>query len=178
MSYLPLESERLLLRPYLREDAPEIARLLNDPEMARFLMVIPHPFVEFDARQLVKAAWRRLTAGRGFDLLITLKADGRPIGSIGIGLHDEGTRGELGFWVGRAYWGRGFASEAACRIVDFAIERLGVERFTGTAAADNPASLALLAKLGFRETGHGRKRVPSTGEMRKMILLERGPDAR
>ena len=173
MAHLPLETERLLLRAYARDDEAEIARLLNDTEMARFLMVIPHPFVEFDARQLVKAAWRRLTGGRGFDLLITVKDGGdRPVGSIGVGLHDEGARGELGFWIGRDYWGRGYAGEAARRMIDFATETLGVARITGTVAADNDASLAVLARLGFVETGRGETRVPSTGEMREVIFFE------
>ncbi len=173
MAHLPLESERLLLRPYARDDAAEIARLLNDAEMARFLMVLPHPFVEFDARTLVKAAWRRLTGGRGFDLLITVKDSGdKPVGSVGVGLHDEGQRAELGFWVGRDYWGRGYASEAARRMIDFATETLGVARLTGTVAADNEASLAVLAKLGFVEAGRGEKRVPSTGEAREVIFFE------
>lgn len=173
MAHLPLETERLLLRPYMREDTAEVARLLNDTEMARFLMVIPHPFVEFDARTLVKAAWRRLTGGRGFDLLITVKGDsGGPVGSVGVGLHDERRRGELGFWIGREYWGRGYASEAARRMVSFATETLCVPRLTGTVAADNAASLAVLGRLGFVETGRGEKRVPSTGEMREVIFFE------
>jgi RimJ/RimL family protein N-acetyltransferase len=173
MAHLPLETERLLLRAYARDDAAEITRLLNDTEMARFLMVIPHPFVEFDARQLVKAAWRRITGGRGFDLLITVKDGGnRPVGSVGVGLHDEGSRAELGFWIGRDYWGRGYASEAARRMIAFATETLGVARLTGTVAADNDASLAVLARLGFTETGRGEKRVPSTGEMRDVIFFE------
>jgi len=173
MAHLPLETERLVLRAYARDDAADVARLLNDTEMARFLMVIPHPFVEFDARTLVKAAWRRLTGGRGFDLLITVKDGGdRPVGSVGVGLHDEGSRGELGFWIGRDYWGRGYASEAARRMIDFATETLGVTHITGTAAADNDASLAVLARLGFVESGRGEKRVPSTGEMREVIFFE------
>lgn len=173
MAHLPLETERLLLRPYTRDDAADVTRLLNDTEMARFLMVIPHPFVEFDARQLVKAAWRRITGGRGFDLLITVKDGGdRPVGSVGVGLHDEGSRGELGFWIGRDYWGRGYASEAARRMIDFATETLGMARLTGTVATDNDASLAVLARLGFVETGRGEKRVPSTGEMREVIFFE------
>lgn len=179
MAHLPLETERLLLRAYTRDDAPEIARLLNDTEMARFLMVTPHPFVEFDARQLVQAAWRRLTAGRGFDLLVTVKGGGgKPVGSVGIGLHDEGQRAELGFWIGRDYWGRGYATEAARRMVDFSTKTLGVTRLTGTVAADNKGSLAVLAKLGFTETGRGEKRVPSTGEMREVIFLEPRAGAR
>ncbi len=173
MAHLPLETDRLLLRAYARDDAAEIVRLLDDAEMARFLMVIPHPFVEFDARTLVKAAWRRLTCGRGFDLLITVKGEGgRPVGSIGVGLHDEGARGELGFWIGRDYWGRGYASEAARRMIEFATEALGVARLTGTVAAGNDASLAVLVKLGFIEIGRGEKHVPSTGNMREVIYFE------
>lgn len=173
MAHLRLKTERLLLRPYARDDATEIAQLLNDAEMARFLMVIPHPFVEFDARTLVKAAWRRLTGGRGFDLLITEKdGSGRAVGSVGIGLHDEGRRGDLGFWIGRDYWGRGYASEAARRMIDFATETLGVTRITGTVAADNDPSMAVLARLGFTETGRGEMPVPATGEMREVIYFE------
>lgn len=179
MAHLPLETERLLLRAYRRDDVAEVTRLLNDTEMARFLMVIPHPFVEFDARQLVKAAWRRLTGGRGFDLLITVKDGGdKPVGSVGVGLHDNGSRAELGFWIGRDYWGRGYASEAAGRMIDFATETFGTARLTGTVAADNDASLAVLAKLRFTETGRGEKRIPATGAMREVIFFELQADGR
>ena len=174
MAQLPLETERLLLRPYSHDDSQAIVRLLNDPEMARFLMVIPYPFVEFDAKTLVKAAWRRMTGGRGFDLLVAARtAISQPIGSVGVGLHDEGTRAELGFWIGRNHWGEGYATEAARRMMEFATEALKVSRFTGTVATDNAASLAVLAKLGFAETGRDERKVPSTGEMREVILLER-----
>jgi 8-oxo-dGTP diphosphatase len=172
MAQLPLETVRLILRPYGQDDAAAIAALLNDAEMARFLMVIPHPFVQFDARQLVKAAWRRLTTGRGFDLLVVAKDGGAPIGSAGIGLHDEGTRGELGFWIGRAHWGHGYATEAASRILAFAQDALAVSRFTATATADNAASRRVLEKLGFAETGRTEKQAASTGEMRAAILFE------
>lgn len=174
MAQLPLETERLLLRPYSHEDTPAIVQMLNDPEMARFLMVTPYPFVEFDARTLVKAAWRRMTGGRGFDLLVTTKAQaGQVVGSVGIGLHDEGARAELGFWIGRDHWGRGYATEAARRMMEFSAEALKVSRFTGTVATDNAASLAVLAKLGFAEIGRDERKVPSTGEMREVILFER-----
>lgn len=179
MAQLPLETGRLLLRPYSHDDVPAIVRLLNDQEMARFLMVTPYPFVEFDARTLVKAAWRRMTGGRGFDLLITTKGQaGQPIGSVGIGLHDERTRAELGFWIGRDHWGRGYATEAARRMMEFAAGALQTSRFTGTVAIDNAASLSVLAKLGFAETGRDKRKIPSTGEMREVILFERKADGR
>jgi 8-oxo-dGTP diphosphatase len=172
MAQLPLETERLILRPYGQDDAPHIVALLDDPVMADFLMVTPQPFVEFDARQLVKAAWRRLTTGRGFDLLVVARDSGALVGSAGIGLHDEGTRGELGFWIGRAHWRRGYATEATSRVVAFARESLAVSRITATATVDNAASRSVLGKLGFVETGRSEKKVPSTGENRPVILFE------
>ena len=173
MAQLPLETERLILRPYGQDDAPAISELLDDPVMADFLMVIPQPFVEFDARQLVKAAWRRLTTGRGFDLLVVPRDGGAPVGSAGVGLHDEGVRGELGFWIGRAHWGQGYASEAAARMVAFARDTLGVSRITATATVDNAASRRVLEKLAFVETGRTEKQVLSTGKKREAILFER-----
>ena len=172
MAELPLRTARLMLRPYGQDDAPYIAALLDDPVMADFLMVTPQPFVEFDARQLVKAAWRRLATGRGFDLVIVAKDGGAPLGGVGVGLHDDGTRAELGFWIGRAHWGRGYATEAASRMVGFARDALGVARITATAAEGNAASRRVLDKLGFIETGRSERNVPSTGEDRKVILFE------
>jgi 8-oxo-dGTP diphosphatase len=172
MAQLPLDTGRLILRPYAQDDAPAVAALLNDPVMADFLMVIPHPFTDFDARTLVKAAWRRLTTGRGFDLLVVAKDGGAPVGSAGIGLHDEGTRGELGFWIGRAHWGQGYATEATARMVAFARDALAVPRITATATVDNAASRRVLGKLGFAETGRTEKTVASSGETREAILFE------
>jgi 8-oxo-dGTP diphosphatase len=178
MAQLPLETERLLLRTYGQDDAPYIAVLLDDPVMADFLMVTPQPFVEFDARQMVKAAWRRLTTGRGFDLLIVAKDGGAVLGGVGVGLHDEATRAELGFWIGRAHWGHGYATEATSRMVGFARDALGVARVTATVGEGNAASRRVLDKLGFIETGRGERKVPSTGEVRPVILFElAGTDA-
>lgn len=173
MAQLPLETGRLRLRPYAEGDADAIARLLDDPGMAEFLTVIPRPFVDFDARTMIRASWRRMATGRGFELVI-VRRDGpdEPIGGAGIGLHDGGRRGELGFWVGREYWGRGYGTEAAGRMVAFARDALGVTRITATAAVGNPASRRVLEKLGFAETGRGEKQVPSSGESREVILYE------
>jgi len=172
MAELPLETERLFLRPYGEADAPHIVALLDDAVVADFLMVTPLPFVAFDARQMVKAAWRRLTTGRGFDLLVCARDGGPPIGSVGVGLHDEGSRAELGFWIGRKHWGRGYATEAAGRMIEFARGSLRVSRITATAAGDNAGSRRVLDKLGFVEAGRGERTVESSGEVRPVILFE------
>lgn len=172
MAELPLETRRLVLRPYGEADALDIVALLDDAVMADFLMVTPLPFVAFDARQMVKAAWRRLATGRGFDLMVVARNGGAPLGSVGVGLHDDGSRAELGFWIGRKHWGRGYATEAAARMIDFALGPLRVERITATAAEDNAASRRVLDKLGFVEAGRGERTVASTGAVRPVILFE------
>lgn len=177
MAQLPLRTERLLLRPYRQDDAAAIARLLDDAVMAELLMVIPQPFVSFDARTLIRAAWRRLATGRGFDLAVVRRdRPDEPVGGVGIGLFEDGARAELGFWVGRDHWGQGYAGEAAGRLVSFASDSLGVARFTATAAADNAASIRVLEKLGFTESGRGEQEVPSSGRLREVILFARDGD--
>jgi len=170
MAALPLTTARLLLRPYGEADAPHIVALLDDAVMADFLMVTPLPFVAFDARRMIKAAWRRLTTGRGFDLMVVARDGGAPLGGIGVGLQDGGRRAELGFWIGRSHWGRGYATEAAARMIDFARGPLRVSRITATAAEGNAGSRRVLDKLGFVETGRDERTVASTGEVRPVIL--------
>jgi len=172
MAELPLKTARLLLRPYGEADAPHIVTLLDDAVMADFLMVTPLPFVAFDAGRMVKGAWRRMTTGRGFDLMVVARASNVPVGGVGVGLHDGGSRAELGFWVGRRHWGRGYATEAASRLIAFARASLRVRTVTATAAEGNTASRRVLAKLGFAEVGSGERKVASTGEMRPVILFE------
>lgn len=174
LAALPLRSERLELRAYRPADMAAIARLLDDAAMAELLMVIPQPFVPYDAQTLIRAAARRLATGRGLDLAVVPR-DGpdEPVGGVGISLFEDGARAELGFWIGRAHWGRGYAVEAAGRLVAFAREALGIDRFTATAAADNAASIRVLEKLGFAECGRGEQEVPTSGELRAVIHFSR-----
>ncbi len=176
MAHLPLETERLRLRPYAEGDADAIARLLDDPGMAEFLTVIPRPFVDCDARTMIRASWRRMATGRGFELVI-VRRDGpdQPIGGAGIGLHDGGRRGELGFWVGRDCWGQGYATEAARRLIEFAAGELGVKHITASAEIDNPASVNVLEKLGFSETGREFRETPRRAAPRETILFTLTP---
>ena len=92
--------------------------------------------------------------GRGVMRGIEAIADGRLMGWIGVDLIDaEARRGVLGYWLGEAFWGRGFAGEAAAAMVGDAWGRLDLEVIEASAQPENAASLAILRRLGMAETG-------------------------
>ena len=115
-----LESERLILRPPRHADIQAMAVWLGDFAVSRNLAQVPHPYSEADAEDFVAKRGRH---GDGhYCFTITRKQDGVFLG--GIGLHLEAAGYEFGYWLGKPFWGLGYASEAARSLVQFAFDRL------------------------------------------------------
>jgi RimJ/RimL family protein N-acetyltransferase len=149
-----LETGRLLLRPPRAADISHFVPLLSDFEVAKNLSRVPHPYTEDDACAFIVtcgAGWRS-----GDDLAFAILRK-MPSAYIGIcGLHPA-RNWEFGYWLGKPYWGQGYATEAGARAVDFAFEELGAERVNAGWFHDNPASGRVLEKLGFRRTGEEKR---------------------
>lgn len=143
-----LESERLILRPPRPTDIAAMVVWLGDFNVARNLARVPHPYDEQDAETFV-AGIGRDPQSRVFSIL--RKTDGLFLG--GIGLHPQGDAMEFGYWLGVPFWGQGYATEAAHRLVTYAFVDLGYEHLQAGWFADNPASGHVLAKLGGRHNG-------------------------
>lgn len=149
-----IRSERLFLRPGWPEDWREIVDRIDDERVIRNLSRAPWPYTEDDARRLVSAPQDTTLP----HFVITLPGgDGaRILGCIGL-LNAGGGEVELGYWIAREHWGQGYATEAARAVLGLA-QALGHRRLVAHHFADNPASGRVLAKLGFRQTGHLRER--------------------
>lgn len=141
-----LKTERLVLRAPRRADAKAIARLADDRRIAVNTARIPHPYRLDDAEQFI-AAVNHQDGEATF--LITL--DGAPIGACGIDPREGGP--EIGYWLGVAYWGQGYATEAARAVIDHAFGALQHESLQAGARVSNPASRRVLEKCGFQWTG-------------------------
>jgi RimJ/RimL family protein N-acetyltransferase len=135
-----LESDRLILRPPNPRDIEAMAVWLGDYDVAKMTAHVPHPYGERDAAAFVAAA-------PALRFVIQRKADGVFLGMAG--LHPEDGR-ELGYWLGKPFWGQGYASEAARRLVAHAFAGLGWAEIRAAWFHDNPASGHVLAKLGGR----------------------------
>ena len=141
---------RLLLRPGWAEDAPALAAAIADEMIVRNLATAPWPYRLRDAEAFL--AQPRDPAMPSF-LILERRTDGAPriIGSCGLGRRPSGAV-ELGYWIARPHWGKGFATEAGRALIDIA-RTLKLPRLEASHFLDNPASGRVLEKLGFRPTG-------------------------
>jgi ribosomal-protein-alanine N-acetyltransferase len=136
------------LVPTAREHAPAIQRLADYPEIAT-MTPIPHPYPPDGAVRFIE---RHVLPGRadGTFFGFVMVDEGEVVGHIGLKQVDrERGEAEVGYWVGKSYWGRGYASAAVRLIATIAFEDLGLRRLYAHVLAQNPASGRVLEKAGF-----------------------------
>jgi RimJ/RimL family protein N-acetyltransferase len=146
-------TERLLLRPAWPEDWEMILWGIGDERVVRNLAKVPWPYLPEHAREFA----RRDQDPRHPAFLLTLPENqgSRLIGCAGLG--ETATGAELGYWIARPYWGRGYATEGARGVLEVA-RLLGHSRIEAGHYLDNPASGRVLRKLGFQPSGTVRPR--------------------
>ena len=147
-------TERLLLRPGWTADAPALQRAIGDETIVRNLASVPWPYQSADAEAFLDN-W---TSGVDSRFLMVQRTASNPrlIGCVSLEPCGNDVA-ELGYWIARPYWGLGFATEAGRHMIDLA-KSLGHRQIRASHFVDNPASGAVLRKLGFRATGERRQR--------------------
>jgi RimJ/RimL family protein N-acetyltransferase len=146
MKPVKLETERLALRPFRRTDATEFARLAGEWAVASMTSDIPYPFSALQAM-----GWLRPVRG---EVRFAIERERQLIGGVGFYRRPSGVA-ELGFWLGRPWWGQGYATEAARAVVRHGFGNRGLPGFSSARFVDNAASARVLAKLGFEAVGRG-----------------------
>lgn len=140
---------RLLLRPGWAEDAPALAKAIADEAIVRNLANAPWPYGLAEAQAFLAAPKDPVLPS----LLVFARTRGAPelVGSCALIRKASGAI-VLGYWIARAHWGRGYATEAGTQMIEIA-RTLGLDRLDASFFADNPASGRVLDKLGFTPTG-------------------------
>nr|WP_242011717.1 8-oxo-dGTP diphosphatase MutT [Acetobacter oeni] len=143
------------LRGLLPGDANAIHRLVNDWNVIRMLSRLPFPYPHDLASEWIAGTARQAADGTAYHFAVIDNQTGSLIGCVGLTLDSrQGLRSaSLGYWIGRAHWGRGVASLAANRVCRWALANLRLDRLEATAAQDNAGSVAVLKRIGFRQTG-------------------------
>ncbi|OAN43718.1 NTP pyrophosphohydrolase [Magnetospirillum moscoviense] len=157
-----LATARLRLRPFTHTDAPRLAAVLDDWDMAKYTANIPHPYHETDAHAFILLQEQRRQLGQGAGLALERTTDKQVIGAIGFTMDPDGSA-ELGYWVAREAWGQGYATEALRRLIRHLFADLGIARLWAMVHPDNPASKTVLGKAGFLPDGHSQCAVASRG---------------
>lgn len=143
---MTFETERLILRPWREEDAEDLYQYASDPEIGLPAGWQPHTSVEH-SREIIRTVF---SASDTF--AVSLKEDGKPIGSIGFHRNDlaeDDDEYELGYWLGKPFWGRGLIPEAARVLLRYAFCDLQMNRIWCGYYEGNEKSKRVQEKLGF-----------------------------
>lgn len=166
-----LKTERLTLRPFKQADAARVRHLAGDERIADMVTTIPHPYPEGLAERWIAGHQVKWASAELATFAIVTKEGSKLIGCISA-MNMDGTEAEIGYWLGVDYWGSGFATEACRILVDFCLNRLGIERVHARHLSRNPASGRVLAKSGLSHVGSGVSKCGYRGSTEQVEYYE------
>jgi ribosomal-protein-alanine N-acetyltransferase len=153
---------RVRLRRISIDDAPAITRLLEgDSDLALRTATIPIPYTIGDALAFLNTA--------DPDQVFAIEAGDELVGMIGMRQTEDTT--EIGYWLGRPYWGRGYATRAVELLVEEALRR-EIPSLAAEVFPDNPASMRVLEKNRFVNVGCVERDLPKRGGRRQLIRFQ------
>ncbi|MCL2652694.1 MAG: GNAT family N-acetyltransferase [Propionibacteriaceae bacterium] len=166
-----LKTDRLLLRRFSIDDTDAMFdNWASDPEVTKFLKW-PAYTDKAPLRQYLTEAMTSYDSDETYLWAVELNADGTLIGSIvAKGGHDEIEMKEVGYSLGRQWWGQGYATEATGAVIRFLFDQVGVNRVEAVHDPDNPASGRVMAKCGMRQEGVLRARERSNQGIRDAVM--------
>jgi RimJ/RimL family protein N-acetyltransferase len=152
-----IKTDRLILRMPVLADAESIHRnYAQDPEITRYLTWRPNTSVE-QAKEFVAASLIAWQGEKRFPYAITLKGEDQAIGMIELRL--DGFKAELGYVIGKAWWGRGYMTEAVRALVDWSLARPELYRVWAVCDGENIGSARVMEKAGMQREGLLRRAI-------------------
>ncbi len=166
-----IQTERLVLRPILKEDAPAALEVFSDARTMEYWSNEPITTLA-EAELLIQKdiEWAALDSTRAW--AITLAGTDRYMGKITLfQISQQNRRGEIGYLLGRKYWGKGYMTEAMASVLSYAFDGLKLHRVEADTDPDNLPSLALLDRFGFTREGLFRDRWYVHGAWHDSVML-------
>jgi RimJ/RimL family protein N-acetyltransferase len=164
-----LKTKRLFLRPFELSDAERVRKLAGDRLIADKMLNIPHPYKKGVAEQWISTHKIKFETGKRVHFAIIFQTTRELIGAIGLNIKKEYNRAELGYWIGKNYWGEGYATEAAIAVVEYGFQKLKLNKITSSHFARNPASGKVMRKIGMKKEGIRKEHVVKWGKYEDII---------
>ena len=152
------------MRPFTLNDAPTVQQLAGDREIALNTLSIPHPYEDGVAEEWINTHEEQFAEGKIANFAIVLRSSSDLIGSIGLTIDQEHERAELGYWIGKPYWGNGYCTEAGKAVIRYGFNDFNLNRIHAQYLNRNPASGRVLEKLGMRYEGYLRQYIKKCGK--------------
>ncbi|MDT0161341.1 MULTISPECIES: GNAT family N-acetyltransferase [Bacillus] len=146
-------TNRLLLRLFQVSDAETVARLCDNYNLYKSTLYLPYPYELKDALTWMEKHLDNFKSERSYELAVTDRQTGELYGAIALSNNQMFHHGELAYWIGEEYWGKGYATEAAEAVIRFAFEEKKYHKVFARYFQSNPASGRVMEKLGMKEEG-------------------------
>lgn len=151
-----IKSKNIILRPYTRRDVKELFQNFNDRKVTKFISDAKYPYTIKDAEKWIdfcKKAYKKIPKK---DIILAVEKDKNFIGSVSL-RRIKKHKAELGYWLGRKYWGKGIMAEAVRSMVNFGFRKLKVRRIYAYVFENNKRSAKVLEKNKFEIEGFLKK---------------------
>ncbi len=165
-----LVNETVILRRFTQADAATVERLAGDPAVADTTLNVPHPYPDGEAQRWIATHDEQFEQASGAVFAITAQPDLALVGCISIRVDRRHQHGEIGYWIGRAYWGRGYCTAALRLLLRYSFSELELHRVCAHYLARNPASGRVMEKVGMRREGVLRGHVLKSGKYDDVVL--------
>ena len=144
-----LRTKRLVLRRFQREDASEVQKLAGNFNVAKMTLNIPFPYEAGMAEEWICTHEENWNTKKRVTYAIVKTVTNELLGTVSL-VKIDGLEGELGYWIGEPYWGMGYCTEAAKKLIEFSFQNLGLEKIVAEHLTKNPASGRVMKKIGMQ----------------------------
>lgn len=164
-----IRTTRLILREFELSDAPDVQRLAGDYSVADTTQNVPHPYPDGAAEDWISTHGLAFEAGDSATFAVVLRQGDALVGTVGMRFDLRSDSAEIGYWIGRAFWGHGYCTEAARALLQYAFGELNLNRVYASHLLRNPASGRVMQKLGMTREGLRREHAKKWGKYEDLV---------
>ena len=150
---MSIETNRLTLRRFTLNDVGDIQRMAGDRKVSIMTEAIPYPYKDGMAEDWINTHDQLWSKRTGAPFAVELKSNSMLIGCVGLSITPQHKRAALGYWIGFEHWGNGYCTEAGQALLNYGFSTLALKRIEAIHLTKNPASGAVMKKLGMRHEG-------------------------
>lgn len=164
-----METERLLLRKLKMQDATKIEEYAGDYQVAKTTLSIPHPYPKGGGISFIQAVERSQKYGKLVLFALEEKSSGQFVGVINLNFIKPHRRAELAYWIGTPFWGKGYGTEVAKKVVEYGFNELNLNKIHAMAFLNNPGSWRIMEKIGMQREGLLRQHIVRFNEVHDVL---------
>lgn len=160
LEHIPqLMTPHLILRSFTMQDAPTTQMLCNDPDIHANTLNLPFPYTLADAEWWIATHPKNLETQTEVNYALVARHSNELVGTIGLMIKQRNNNAEMGYWIGKPYWNKGYATEGAAAVLKFGFEVLNLHKIYARYHENNLSSGRVMQKIGLLYEGFSPEQI-------------------